>query len=587
MGCVKKHLATTGISEMWDLDSPEILFLGPWCFSEDRNRRLIEGRPYSIIPSPWKPAIKIKEAADLCNGIYVEIFYELTDRLNLLHSASYSQKYWRILIGPWLRYFIEILYERYKRIENAFTLFPDIHTYVLPPTLCSLATLDTYDFVSIRGKATEDYYNLKLFSLITRYLYPEKAIEKYNSLPSVEKVIGLKSKISKRLFYKANKVISLFFYPNVILSDMYHLDLTQILDLEFNSSLNRVIFDNFTDRSGALKRVNYSQDFRHKLRFEGKYDKFNALLRQLIPSAIPMCYVENFNKYRKKVKAVGVKVVGSAVGFYFNENFKFFAAEETSRGVKLIDFQHGGGYGISLSCPAETTSLEKDVFYTWGWRSLNNKNTMPLASPYLSRLRDNYKFTENNILFVGNNIHRYLNSFMTIFTPDDIPQYFLDKKRFVDVLGQSQRSELLYRPYQEVGWNEVVVIKNLMPGISILSKGRLIDWMKKFKIVVIDHLSTSNMEALVINVPTIWFWDPDIWLIRPEAEKYFDLLRDVGILYNTPEEAARKVNEINDNPLNWWRDPKIQKARDLFCNEFALSSNNWREEWNKILNEYK
>ena len=108
------YLATTTISEIWDLDK-ELLLLGPWCIAEKRNKELIKGRPYSQIPSPWKPAVKIKEAADYCYRIYDKLLPQLSKELNSIHKVSYPLKYWQVLIGPWLMAFIGIFYDRYKR----------------------------------------------------------------------------------------------------------------------------------------------------------------------------------------------------------------------------------------------------------------------------------------------------------------------------------------------------------------------------------------------------------------------------------------------------------------------------------------
>ena len=126
-----------------------------------------------------------------------------------------------------------------------------------------------------------------------------------------------------------------------------------------------------------------------------------------------------------------------------------------------------------------------------------------------------------------------------------------------------------------------------MPDIRILPRGRLIGLIQKSAVAIIDHLGTTALEALTINIPTIWFLNVEVNLIRPEAEKYFALLRDAGILHRSPEEAAEKVNEIYNDPLRWWCNPEVQKAKNTFCDRFALTSNNWRKEWVDALNVYK
>lgn len=579
----KRCLITTGIFDETSIGGDR-LFLGPWCLAGKGKNS--SKRP-SLVPSPWRPSVKIKESDRLCHDIYESILPELCVRLNLLHEVSYPQTYWRVLIGPWLMYFISVFYERYRRIENAFTLFPDIYTYALPRSLCKIAVADTYDFANIRGKMTDDHYNLKLFSLITRHLYTDKVVDINIDALKPEKAPSKTGWLAKELFYNVKRLKDLFCRPDIILSDMYHFSPAHILSLELKARPNTVIFENFNSGPISAESDNYLGELRKALRLEETDDAFRDLLGRALSEAMPLCYVENFKKYKDNVKAKKVKAVGSAVGWYFNENFKFMAAESLLNGSKLMDFQHGGGYGMYLSSFPEDISLEKDAFYTWGWRAVNNKKTIPLPNPRLSDLKNTHKQDVDNILLVGNNVHKYLCRFTSVFTPDDVAQYFADKKRFFCSLNEKAKGELLYRPYQEVGWHEAKTVKELIPGIRLLPDGGLMPWLQKSKLVVIDYLCTTNLEALVINVPTIWFWDFNTNLVRPEVEKDFAMLIEAGILYAGPEEAAKKVNDIYDDPLGWWRDPKVQMARDVFCEKFAKTSGNWREEWIDALNAYK
>ena len=136
MGLNKQFLATTGISEMWDLSSENILFLGPWCLLDRENRKLVKDRHYSVVSSPWLFPGKIKDAAEYTQHIYNETLPVISERLNQLHGVSYPNQYWQILLGPWLLHFIEVLYERYSRIQNALDLFPNFYTHVLPDKIC-------------------------------------------------------------------------------------------------------------------------------------------------------------------------------------------------------------------------------------------------------------------------------------------------------------------------------------------------------------------------------------------------------------------------------------------------------------------
>ena len=144
----------------------------------------------------------------------------------------------------------------------------------------------------------------------------------------------------------------------------------------------------------------------------------------------------------------------------------------------------------------------------------------------------------------------------------------------------------MYKPRKNVGWNEVDFIKAINPYVEILITKSLTDWMKKIKIVVIDHPHTTVLEALTINVPSVFFWDHDIFFMRAEAEPYFQLLRDVGILYKNPEGAARKVNEIFDDPMEWWHSNTVQNARKEFCDRFAYARKDWLDVWVRELRKF-
>lgn len=572
------YLATTGISEIWDFDS-KLLLLGPWVLTSKENTELLKNRPYEVIPSPFKPAIKIKEAADYCHSIYEELLPQLSEKMNVLHNVSCPMRYWQVLLGYWLMFFIEIFYDRYKRVEYAFNLFPDSYTHALPYGQCDLATVDTYDTLLLNGKINDDYYNLKLFSLIAHSLFPEKTVEitYRGSVTSKSKNENIKRKLF-RFFLNSSEI----FQPQIIFSGMSQLQPLDSMLLKWRAGIKKVGFKDFSAQN-TKSYDNFSTKAREKLILEGALNNFQRLLYKVLPYAIPMCYVEDYHFFRNSVKDIKrVKAVGSAGDWYFNEGFKFFAASLASNGAKLVDFQHGGGYGVSLSIPHERLCLEKDVFFTWGWKDPNSK-AKPLPVPYLSKVRNKHSCSLNNILFVSTSLPKYQYKFEACMQPEDMFGYPSNIKLFFQLLKIEIVKTMLFRPNVEDGWNVVDTIKERYPDLAIVTNGRLVDWMKKVKLVVIDHPHTSFLEALVINVPSVFYWNHDVYLMRPEAEEYFELLRKAGILHRSPESAAKKVNEIWHDPAGWWKQPEIQNTRNKYCQRFALTSENWLNDWAEAL----
>lgn len=583
---MKNYLATTGISKIWDLDS-RILLLGPWCLTDERNKRLLEGIDYTFVSSPWRPAFKLKEAGDYCHQVYERLLLQLSEELNSIHQVSYPVRYWRVLLGPWLLQFIAIFYDRFKRIEKALELFPDFYTYVLPREQCKLATCDMSDFLEGRV-IKEDYYNLKLFSLVAYELCLQNTIEK--DYISESKVFADRYGWRKKLFNRLIKLLNLFFKGPIVLSDMYHLSFADAFLLKWRVGFRTLQFKHSEPFKMNSLKGDYSLCLREKLKLKGTSGKFESLLYKTLADAIPTCYMENYKFYRNSIQGArsmgSVRIVGSAVGWYYNERFKFFSAEAKARGADLIDFQHGGGYGMILGLPQETLSLEKDIFYTWGWRIDSSSKTKPLPSPHLSRLREIYAPRIDSILFVGISMPRYHYSNQTELLPEDMPKYFEDKKIFFQSLPDQLKDKILYRLYtSDYGWGESGALKQICPGIKFVSRGKLAKWMKKVKLVVIDHPHTSFIEALTINVPSISYWDHEVYLIRPEAEEYFRQLREAGVIFKDPKSAAEKLKEIFNHPMKWWLSNDVQKARLEFCNRYAYARKDWLKIWAEELKQ--
>jgi putative transferase (TIGR04331 family) len=111
-----------------------------------------------------------------------------------------------------------------------------------------------------------------------------------------------------------------------------------------------------------------------------------------------------------------------------------------------------------------------------------------------------------------------------------------------------------------------------------------------------DHLATSRLcvclyngtpflETFVANYPTLLGWDPRYAELNEFAQPYFDLLREAGILHETPETLASKLNDIYQNPLSWWMSSDVQGAKNKFCERFARTSDDWLDQWKEELSK--
>ena len=110
-------LITTADEYTWKQDS-KVLFLGEWCKLYSR-KSLWSKLDYEVMPYHWEDRQRMHQDFQRINTIYERYLKCLADNMNNLHQCDHSIRYWRIIVGPWLYFFIEILYDRLLSIQSA------------------------------------------------------------------------------------------------------------------------------------------------------------------------------------------------------------------------------------------------------------------------------------------------------------------------------------------------------------------------------------------------------------------------------------------------------------------------------------
>ena len=65
------------------------------------------------------------------------------------------------------------------------------------------------------------------------------------------------------------------------------------------------------------------------------------------------------------------------------------------------------------------------------------------------------------------------------------------------------------------------------------------------------------------------FWDPEHSEVKKSAEKYFDILKKVGIFHDNPESAANHLIKIWGDIDGWWESSEVMSAKDIFIDRYA------------------
>ena len=67
--------------------------------------------------------------------------------------------------------------------------------------------------------------------------------------------------------------------------------------------------------------------------------------------------------------------------------------------------------------------------------------------------------------------------------------------------------------------------------------------------------------------------------------KYFNLLKESNIYFDSYSEAAKHINLIWNNIDEWWFSNEIQNLRQEFLKNFCYVKKNWAEEYKKFFNQ--
>ena len=587
---MSRYLITTAFENTWpdDLSEP-VIFLGEWCKLYSRQH-IWSIMDYEVLPYHWDDHKKLSSDTQYLNNLYEEILSELSNCLNQLHGVNHSERYWRIVIGMWLFAFIHVLYDRYQSILSCTRSGEIKITKINRSSRYQSVPIDFSHFGKLSTE--DDEYNYFLYSQIIEDIniipFEYSDIDAKNSIyksatPNLEtKPLSIKKTLRRFLNWiikKYNKII----FVEVGFSAK---DVSQLL-----SSLKQM--SNWIAPTVNLPELKIKPILRDKIRFDSSDDSFKIFLLRMIRDQIPKIYVEGFQEFNKIVLNTYPKcpkVIFNDTAFYANEPFKFWAAYNVDSGGKLLGNQHGGLYGTDRLRTFENHQNKiYDIFYTWGWESDIYQNTKSLPVIKFNWVKNKVNsYNEGRLLMMSSCIPIYGNvPEFRLSSSSGYHLYLKEQFRFAKVLTKKNRKLLLvrlyphdYRQSQKGLWNKE------LPEVECASGDEWrINHFNDSRLCICTYNGTVFLESFIYDFPTIIYFNPLHCELRLSAKPYFEELRRVGIFFDKPEDAAKKVNEIAEDPKLWWEQDEIQAAKNSFCNQFARTSNNWLQEWVPELNK--
>lgn len=577
-------LITTADTRTWKYDE-KVLFLGEWC-RRYSLRAQWQAMDHEVLPYHWDDRARLERDYHYLTGVIERTLVALSERLNAIHGTDHPLRYWRIVIGPWLAFFIESLFDRYLSIRAAISAGAN-------RTWCFQSTPDTWlpqDFQHFVSLWTSDGWSHQIYSELMSALGSVRCevIGGCTPPPARTQVGRIKKTISSGLSCYSRLLPARL--NRVVLVGSYFPLLEQVsLQLRMGQMPYLSPFD------VAIPMLFPNWEMRENLNCLPVGDEFESILARLIHRHIPLSYVEGYQQVRECSLAAypaSPQAVYAASNWISNDAFKLWAAEQANQGALLYCAQHGGHYGMGSFARYEEHQLSIcERLFTWGWQ-IEGERTSYLPSGKLVAARQRIRAKpQGGVLWVLGAIPRYAYHLYSAPIAGQFEHYLQDQFRFAQALEPGVREQLLIRLYpQDYGWDIRERFENAGYGAQIEHRGTPFSrLLGEHRLCVSTTNTTTFIETLVANFPTLIFWDPGYWELRDSAVPFFDELREVGIFHTTPESAAHFLNRIMGSVEQWWNRKEVQQARSHFLHEFARLDPDWKTQWlegmNSLLNE--
>jgi putative transferase (TIGR04331 family) len=572
---VNRFLITTALEETWR-DNEPVLFLGEWCRRYSRKKHWSK-MDAEVLPYHWDDREKLYANYQYLLKFYERLLGYLSVQLNQIHKVDHSSGYWRILIGPWLGFFVPMLFDRWSSIHFASSQYDLSATVVLTDQEGALIPSDMGDFMCL---FVGDEWNHQLYGAILQEFTSVSCINQVwlgrDSKLKTVSAEGWKHKIKRTILKCYSRGASIWvsdrdaFFLNTYLSPLDEIRLCQRL---------REAPQFWPLVSTVRTAVNKN---RRKWVVAGEsHSDFEACARTLIPRQIPVAYLEGYKQLIQRAKGMAwpkqPKMIWTSNAHIANDVFKVWAAEKTESGSPLVIGQHGGHYGTGRWSFLEDHELSISACYlSWGWSKSGQPKIKPVGCLKAKGPLGVRHAEQKRALLVTTIVPRYSYTMQSIMFAGQYLDYFNDQCIFVENLPTHIRKKLTVRlSLHDYGWDQVARWLDSFPSMH-LDEGRsnINDLISHSRLYISTYNATTFIESITMNVPTVIYWNPCHWELRDSAIPFFEDLQRVGIFHDTPESAARHVNNIWDDVEAWWTSPEVREVLESFKQSYCRMDKN-------------
>ncbi|QTR46433.1 LIC12162 family protein [Thiothrix litoralis] len=589
---IPRYLITTSDEQTWKFDRP-VVFLGEWCLLHSR-KHIWQEMDAVVAPSyGLEPTQKDADYAE-AKSLEQKILPKLSEILNKHHNKQYSQRSWKIILGHWLRRYINVIINRTKSLEQCFQHYDISGTTTYNKNSYTLAVSDSYTAI---WAFNDGHWNNILIAEILDLLekkdistdqieinsgknyFSFKKAASYDLSPVKKHALSLYKKTTKLtekyLTKKSDAVIINSYLPHKEVIKL-QLVLSQFPQLWKSSPITIASkVDNLLRESLSKKLIIQSDN------------TTEGIVQSLLFKLLPTCYLEGFKELEsithQQLWPKYPKFIFTSNNFDTDEVFKLWTAQKTESGTLYITGQHGNNYGTYRYMNPSIEEETADKFLTWGWTDGLPQHIPTFIFKTANQKKASYNPQGGLLLIELCETHRIT----TWDSTEEFKYYFDNQLLFISTLGSDikrQTTIRLHAQYRNMNWDEEARWQAFDQSIKVdTGKTNIKKLISNSRLVVHSYDSTGILETLSSNIPTLAFWQNDFYHLRESAKPYYEKLLNAGIIHLTPQSIAIKIKEIWNNVDEWWMQSEVQDARKQFCDRYAKISHTPAIDIKKIL----
>lgn len=516
-------------------------------------------------PEPYPSEAALEVARSDVTGLINALVNVWANRLNIQHNTEYSVDFWRMLLLPWLCEIVQRIHARWRSME----LIAAEHA-AGSVQVRTIETNHLWTFEDVRSFQEHLYHHNNFGWWLDSVL-----LDHLNSPTFEIEVMGVDPKlpVAKR---SASGIGRIGFLRRFKLA----IGLTDVIGARYWGLFLAIYASIIGGRERRKNMQPPTPPNWHRTFPTG----FLEATDQILTATIPKTYTDNFGTLETLGRSFRYRKGRVRIGTidYWNDEEKIVAAFAREAGENFAVTQHGGFYGqMRYNILATEGEYKYGSFFSWGFDKHDDYNAdfIPLPSPYLAKLRDRHRPRNNELIIVGDPIRFGVTRIAPQPRGVEWLNYCSDTTAFLSVLDDETLDNTVFRPYAnaQTDITDEHIIRDF-PQVGRL-EGDLHSRMCSCRLLVLCSPNTTMILAMAANVPMIAFWRPEYFSLSRTAEPFFEELRNAGILFHSPLEAASAVDAVWKRSSEWWNHPVRQLARQNWTRQFARCDRNWQWAW--------